>query len=123
MGNGASVVIKGEVTASEDLFICGRVEGRIALTGAVLTLADGGTVVGDIAADSVVVFGNIQGNVVAGERLAVRTTAVIEGNLTTPILSVTEGAQITGKVQMPKRGEAKQPREEPEPVVKFPVAV
>jgi cytoskeletal protein CcmA (bactofilin family) len=116
MNLGASVFIKGEIAATENLHISGRVEGSICLEdGAVLTLGDGSSVVGEIVASSVEVLGRVDGNITATERIAIRGTAVIDGTLTTPALSIAEGAQINGRIEMPAR--------QRQPVVEFPVAV
>ena len=63
MSNGQSIVIKGDISGGEDLLIAGRVEGRIALDGCVLTLAAGSQVVGTISAASVIVSGNVDGGI------------------------------------------------------------
>jgi cytoskeletal protein CcmA (bactofilin family) len=101
MNIGASIVIKGELTAAEDVAIAGRVEGRIRLEAGVLTLAAGSQVVGDIAAATVFVDGHVHGNIAASERLDVRAAAVIQGDLTARALTVADGAQVTGRVEMP----------------------
>jgi cytoskeletal protein CcmA (bactofilin family) len=103
MTNGQSIVIKGEVSGAEDLVIAGRVEGKIRLDGCMLTLAAGSKVVGEIAAGTIVVSGAIEGTMVASKRLEARSTAVIEGDLSTPVLLVAEGAQLSATVEMPAR--------------------
>lgn len=103
MTNGQSIVIKGEITGAEDLVIAGRVEGKITLNGCVLTLAPGSQVVGDVTAGTVIVSGQVDGTVVATKRLEAKPTAVIEGELTTPVLLVAEGAQMCAQVDMPAR--------------------
>ncbi len=101
MGNGVSIVVKGQITASEDFVVTGRVEGNIRLDAGVLTLAQGSQVVGEISAPIVVVNGQIEGNVTVTERLDVRATAVIRGNLHSPVLVLADGAHVTGRVEMP----------------------
>jgi len=103
MNNGQSIVIKGDVSGSEDLVIAGRVEGSIRLDGRALTLAPGARVVGTISAASVLVSGTVEGSIEAGERLEVKDTAVVEGDLTTPALVVADGAQLNATVEMPAR--------------------
>ena len=103
MTNGQTIVIKGEISGAEDLVIAGRVEGKIKLDGCVLTLAPGSQVVGDVTAGTVIVSGQIEGTLVASKRLEARATAVIEGELSTPLLLVAEGAQIVAQVEMPER--------------------
>ncbi len=101
MANGASIVIKGQISASEDLFVAGRVEGNIRMDAGVLTVGPGAEVVGEIAAPSAVVNGRIKGNLAVTERLDVRATAVIRGNLSSPALVLADGAEVTGRVDMP----------------------
>ena len=63
MSNGQSIVIKGDITGSEDLVVASRVEGSITLNGRVLTLAAGSHVVGEIKAGTVILSGTIEGPV------------------------------------------------------------
>jgi cytoskeletal protein CcmA (bactofilin family) len=107
MINGQSIVIKGDISGSEDLVIAGRVEGSITLEGRTLTLAAGSQVVGTICAASVVVSGKVEGSIEAGERLEVRDTAVVEGDLSAPRLLVADGADLRATVDMPQRGSRK----------------
>jgi cytoskeletal protein CcmA (bactofilin family) len=107
MINGQSIVIKGDISGSEDLVIAGRVEGSITLEGRTLTLAAGSQVAGTICAASVVVSGKVEGSIEAGERLEVRDTAVVEGDLSAPRLLVADGADLRATVAMPVRGARK----------------
>jgi cytoskeletal protein CcmA (bactofilin family) len=109
MSNGQSIVIKGDISGSEDLVIAGRVEGSITLNGRVLTLAAGSHVIGEIEAGTVVVSGKLEGSVEAKERLDIKNTAVIDGKLSTARLIVADGSQITAKVEMGKQ-EAQKPK-------------
>jgi cytoskeletal protein CcmA (bactofilin family) len=101
MMNGQTIVIKGEISGSEDLTIAGRVEGQINLKGRVLTLAPGSFVKGDISAGTVVVSGKVDGSIAASSRLDIRETASIEGTLTAPCLLIVDGAQVNATVEMP----------------------
>jgi cytoskeletal protein CcmA (bactofilin family) len=103
--NGQSIVIKGDISGSEDLDFAGRVEGSIALDGRALTLAAGSRVVGTVSAKSVIVSGTVEGRIEAGARLEVRNTATIDGDLSTPRLLVADGAQLRATVQMPSRAQ------------------
>jgi cytoskeletal protein CcmA (bactofilin family) len=109
MSNGQSIVIKGDISGSEDLVIAGRVEGSIKLDGRVLTLAAGSHVVGEVAAGTVVVAGTVEGTVEAEDRLEVRSTAIVDGELSTARLIVADGSQICARVDMPDR-ESQKPR-------------
>jgi cytoskeletal protein CcmA (bactofilin family) len=101
MGIGASIVIKGDITGGEDLLVLGRVEGSIRLHAGALSLAAGSHVVGDVMVPAVVVQGHVEGNINATERVEVRATAVIQGTVATPAIVFAEGAQMTGRVEMP----------------------
>jgi cytoskeletal protein CcmA (bactofilin family) len=103
MSNGQSIVIKGDISGSEDLTIAGRVEGSITLNGRVLTLAPGSHVVGEVSAGTVVVAGTIEGTIEASQRLDVKSTAVVDGQLSTARLLVADGSQLTATVEMPAR--------------------
>jgi cytoskeletal protein CcmA (bactofilin family) len=99
---GKSVIVKGEVTSAEDLIIDGRVEGKIDLQGHSLVVGRGGDVRAEILAKSVIVHGTVTGNVTARERVEVLETGSIDGDISTPGLAVTEGAVVSGRVQMPR---------------------
>jgi len=109
MSNGQSIVIKGDISSKEDLVIAGRVEGSITLAARLLTLAAGCHVVGEIEAGTVVVSGRVEGTIDAEDRLEIKSTAVINGQLNTARLIVADGSQISAKVEMPGR-EAQKPR-------------
>ena len=103
---GPSIQIKGEITACEPLTVAGRVDGSIAVDGHVLTIAAGGQVRASLTADTVVVGGTVAGAVTAGARIIVRETAVIEGDLIAPAVSLAVGATVQGRVQTAGRGAA-----------------
>jgi cytoskeletal protein CcmA (bactofilin family) len=103
MSNGQTIVIKGEVSGDEDLVLAGRVEGKITLPGRVLTLAPGSQINGDVAAGTVIACGRVDGSITASQRLEVRATAVVTGEVSTPSLLIAEGAQVSADVDMPAR--------------------
>jgi len=103
MGIGQTIVIKGEVSGEEDLFIAGRIEGHVHLNGCTLTLAPDSRIVGDVHAGTVVAGGRLEGRIVAATRLEVRATAALQGELSTPSLHIADGAQVRGRVDMPAR--------------------
>jgi cytoskeletal protein CcmA (bactofilin family) len=103
MSNGQSIVIKGDISGGEDLVIAGRVEGSITLNGRVLTLAAGSHVVGEIEAGTVIVSGKMDGTIDAKDRLDIKSTADVKGQLSTAKLVVADGSQMNAKVDMPQR--------------------
>ena len=98
---GQTIVIKGKVTGGEDLTIAGKVEGEIDLGGRTLTLAPGSFVKGTIVAGTVLAAGDIEGSISATQRLEIRHTATIDGDLDTPCLVIADGAQLNVVVEMP----------------------
>lgn len=103
---GKSVVIKGELSGSEDLYIDGQVEGNIELKGNSLTIGPNGQVKASINAKGVTISGKLEGNVNASDRLELRKTAIVLGDVATQRVSIEEGAYIKGKVDIRKENSA-----------------
>jgi len=99
---GKSVVIKGELSGSEDLYVDGNVEGKIELPNHSLTIGPNGQVKASVAAKSVVIQGKLEGAVNASERAELRKSAVVTGDVTTQRISIEEGAFLKGKVDTQK---------------------
>ena len=103
---GISVTIKGEINGAEDLTVDGQVEGKIELPEHTMTLGPHATVMADINAKVVTVFGTVIGNVVAREKADIRKTASVEGSLSCGSLAVQEGAKMNGKIETKNRSAA-----------------
>lgn len=99
---GKSVVIKGELSGSEDLYVDGNVEGKIELNSHSLTIGPNGKVKADVSAKAVVIQGKLEGSVNASDRVDLRKTAVVTGDLTTQRIAIEEGAFLKGKVDVQK---------------------
>jgi cytoskeletal protein CcmA (bactofilin family) len=97
---GQSITITGDITADEPLTIAGRVNGTISIPGHSITVDNGGHVNGDMQADAVILSGHVTGSVVATSRIAIRGSAVIDSNLSAPVLKVEEGAEVRGKLDI-----------------------
>ena len=95
---GKSVVIKGELSGSEDLYLDGQVEGSIALKGNSLTVGPNGQVKASVDAKGVVVQGKLEGNIQASDRVELRKSAIVTGDITTQRILIEEGASLKGKV-------------------------
>jgi cytoskeletal protein CcmA (bactofilin family) len=104
---GKSVIIKGEVSGSEDLYVDGQVEGSISLKTNSLTVGPNGTIKASVEAKGVVVQGKLEGNVQATDRVDLRKSAVVTGDILTQRISIEEGAYLKGKVDIPGKQEAK----------------
>ena len=98
---GKSVFIKGELSASEDLTLDGHMEGRVTLPDHTLTIGPAADIQASISAKVVVIMGAVTGNVTAGEKVEIRATGSVTGDLTSPRLVVAEGGHLRGKVEMP----------------------
>jgi cytoskeletal protein CcmA (bactofilin family) len=101
---GKSVVIKGELNGSEDLTIEGHVEGKIELRDHVLTIGPNGKIKAELFAKSVVVLGEVVGNVSASEKVDIRENGSVDGDITSPRVAIAEGAHFRGSVDMANKG-------------------
>jgi cytoskeletal protein CcmA (bactofilin family) len=121
---GKSVVIKGELSGSEDLYIDGTVEGTIQLQGNNLVVGPNGHVHADVSAKVVVIQGKLEGNIQASERAELRKSAVIVGDIVTQRIAMEDGAYVKGKVEVQR--EAAKPTStaatRPEPQVEARIA-
>ncbi len=108
---GKSVVIKGELSGSEDLYVDGEVEGSIQLDGHSLTVGQNGRVRANIQARNVVIQGRVDGNVAAGERLDLRKTAIVVGDVQAQRIAVEDGAFLKGKIETTKENKPEPKRE------------
>jgi cytoskeletal protein CcmA (bactofilin family) len=106
---GKSVVIKGELNGSEDLTIEGHVEGTIQLRDHVLTIGPNGRIKAQVFAKSVIVLGEVHGNVTASDKVDIRDNGSVEGDLVSPRIAIAEGAHFKGAVDMQRKG-APQPQ-------------
>src|ERR1700690_1225029 len=97
---GRSLVVKGEISGSESLFIDGRVEGSISFPDNRVTVGRNGVVAANITANEVVIMGKVQGNVEWGDRLDIRSEGLLAGDVITHRISVEEGAILKGGVEV-----------------------
>lgn len=103
---GASVVIKGEVSAREDLTISGRIEGKIEVRDHIVRVGREAQVNAEIAGRAVLVEGSVKGNITATERIELLEHGSVEGDISAPKVAMAEGAQFRGKIDMAKRGDS-----------------
>src|SRR5271170_319503 len=97
---GKSVVIKGELSGSEDLYVDGVVEGTIQLQSNNLVIGPNGQVRASIHAKGVAVQGKVEGNIRATERAELRKSAAVVGDIFTQRIAIEEGAYFKGKVDI-----------------------
>lgn len=117
---GKSLVIKGEVTGSESLYIDGRVEGSINLSGNRVTIGRNGVVAANINAREIVVLGKVRGNLTASDRVDIRSDGSLTGDVVAARISIEDGAFFKGGIDIRKAGskpeEVKSAVSAPEPV-------
>ena len=106
---GKSVVIKGELNGSEDLTIEGHVEGTIQLREHVLTIGPNGKIKAQVFAKSVIVLGEVTGNVTASDKVDIRDNGSVDGDIISPRVAIAEGAHFRGSVDMQRKA-AQPPR-------------
>jgi cytoskeletal protein CcmA (bactofilin family) len=97
---GRSIVVKGDISGAESLFIDGQVEGSITLADHRVTVGRNGSVTADINAKEVVIMGKVSGNIECSDRLDIRGEGTLIGDVVTQRISVEDGAVMSGKVQV-----------------------
>ena len=102
---GKSLVIKGEVTGSESLYIDGRVEGSINLSGNRVTIGRNGVVAANISAREIVVLGKVRGNLTASDRVDIRSDGSLTGDVVAARISIEDGAFFKGGIDIRKGGQ------------------
>jgi cytoskeletal protein CcmA (bactofilin family) len=100
---GKSVVIKGELDGSEDLTIEGQVEGKIELKDHVLTIGSNGKIKAQVFAKALIVLGEVNGNIVASEKVEIRDGGSVDGDIVSPRVAIAEGAHFRGSVDMQRK--------------------
>lgn len=102
---GKSLTIKGEVTGSESLYIDGKVEGSINLSGHRITVGRNGQVNANINAREVVVLGKVRGNLNASDRVDIRSEGSLTGDVGAQRISIEDGAYFKGGIDIRKAGQ------------------
>ena len=96
------LVITGEITGSESLFIDGKIEGRINLPGNRVTVGRNGKVAASINAREIVVLGKVRGNVSATDRVDIRAEGALTGDVAAARISIEDGAFFKGGIDIRK---------------------
>jgi len=104
---GRTLVIKGEITGSEALYIDGRIEGKIIMPESRVTIGRNGKVDASIQAREVVIMGKVNGNIDCSDRVDVRAEGSVSGDISTVRISVEDGAALKGGIQVKSEGKQK----------------
>jgi cytoskeletal protein CcmA (bactofilin family) len=97
---GKTLFVKGEVEAAEDMLVEGRIQGSIKHTANRLIIGVSGVVNADINAKNLIVEGTVEGNIVGSESVVIKDSADVRGNIYTSRISIADGAQFSGTVDM-----------------------
>jgi cytoskeletal protein CcmA (bactofilin family) len=108
---GRTLVIKGEISGSEALYIDGRIEGKIIMPDSRVTIGRNGKVDASIQAREVVIMGKVTGNIECSDRVDIRAEGSVSGDISTSRISVEDGAALKGGIQV--RSEGKPAKQEP----------
>lgn len=98
---GPQVVIQGDLVFSGGLYIEGRIVGKVSAepgAKATLTLADSGSIEGEIRAPLVYINGTLQGDVHAADRVELGAKARVLGNVHYQVVEMNAGATLTGRL-------------------------
>lgn len=108
---GKSVTIKGELSGSEDLYLDGEVEGTIELTKSALTVGPNGRIRAHVNAREVIIHGKVDGNIRGTDRVELKRTAVLVGDISTQRVSIEDGAYFKGAIDIQRQEKAEPKRE------------
>jgi len=97
---GRTLVIKGEVSGSESLYVDGRIEGTLSFKDHRVTVGRNGVVQANIAAREVVIMDKVTGNVECSDRVDIRSEGTLTGDVVSARISVEDGAMLRGSVQL-----------------------
>jgi len=100
--------IQGEFSGTADLYIDGEVQGKIRLGNARVTVGPNGKVQADIEAREIVIDGNVQGNMKAGESAHFGASSRVVGTVFTPRIGIDDGARLRGKVETVRTSPARE---------------
>jgi len=103
---GRSMVVKGDLSGSEDLTIAGQFDCTVSIQGNCLTIGPQGQVKGEISAARVVIHGTVLGNITVKERVEIYKSGHVVGDLIAPGISIEDGAYFKGKIEILRDGMA-----------------
>jgi cytoskeletal protein CcmA (bactofilin family) len=106
---GSSIDIKGDLSGEEDLLVEGRVEGKIILKKNTITIGKNGRVKADVHGSSIHVDGRVRGNLYGEKEIIIRASGNVEGNLVAPRVTLENGSQFKGSIDMEPRKETPRP--------------
>ena len=118
----STLIIKGEITGREDLYIDGEVQGSIRLTEGRVTIGPHGKIAADVDAREIVVRGTVKGAVRGRERVEIGRTGEVRGDIATIRIAIEEGAEIHSKVEITRADDSRNARATAKVTVAAPAA-
>ena len=112
---GQSVQIKGELKGNEDLTIEGQVDGKILVKDHNLTIGANGRITAEVHAKTVVIVGEVLGNITADDKIELAPSGSVEGDLRAPRVAIADGARFKGSIDMERKGAASSATTSPAP--------
>lgn len=103
---GQSVEIRGTLTGNEDLTIEGMVDGKILVKDHALTIGANGRITAEVHAKTVIVVGQIVGNITADDKVEIAPSGSVQGDIRAPRVSISDGAKFKGSIDMDRKGGA-----------------
>lgn len=97
---GPKIRFKGELVGEEDLLVQGQVDGTIDLKGNTLTIGEQGVVKANVLAQTITIEGTVEGDVFGQERISIRSTSNVKGNLVAERVTLEDGAKFKGSIDM-----------------------
>jgi cytoskeletal protein CcmA (bactofilin family) len=104
---GKALLIQGKIISTENLTIDGRVECTIEMGDHSLTIGTGASVAADLVAQTIIISGDVTGNVLASVKVDLHATAAVYGDVTAPLIAMADGAVVTGQLDIAGRPRAK----------------
>ena len=101
---GQSVQIKGELIGNEDLTVEGKVDGKIILKDHNLTIGANGRITAEIHAKTVMIIGEVNGNVTADDKVEIAATGAMRGDIVSPRVVLADGSRFKGSIDMDRKG-------------------
>ena len=98
---GKSIVIKGEVSGSENVYLAGELEGSVELLEGDLTVGPDARIRANVRARAIVVHGRVDGNLYGIKRVDLKKSSVLV-DICTPRIAIEEGASLKGSVLVQK---------------------
>jgi cytoskeletal protein CcmA (bactofilin family) len=103
---GSTITVKGDLSGEEDLLIEGRVEGKIDFRRHSITIGKNGRIKADVYGKAITVEGEVEGNLFGEEQLILRQSSTVRGNITAPRVSLEDGANFKGSIDMSPKEKA-----------------